>query len=389
MTLISFFDEDPLDNIGDILFLNPDLCIFLGESSATMTKCLNRIRKLLDSRKLPTQVLAQSVPYGDMDSAKDVLTRLVAKYPDAILDVSGGSEMMISLAGTISETFDVPIYQRRRRSSHIHWQNGFKYTTNRVHLTVSEVVSLHCGVILNAQKAPKPKEELTRDIRTLWEVARTNMAGYNALCNSLSYLMKRNRSQSELELTVDPSDLSNAPYVDKELLSAMDEAKLIEGLSFENGGLHLRFRSYDMQNLVTKAGCLLEFATCIAAGRSSDSAVGVVMDWDGVVGGSSAQTRNELDVMLTYGMLPVCISCKNGRFDKEALYELDTVSRHFAGRFAKRILVASYVGQPESTVETLKQRAIDMEIVPLFNVQNYSFDEFTGELRKYLPRNSV
>ncbi len=389
MTLISFFDEDPLDNIGDILFLKPDLCIFLGESSATMSKCLSRIRKVLDKRKLSVQLIAQPVPYGDMESARDILTRLVEKYPDSILDVSGGSEMMLSLAGNIADVFDVPIYQRRSRSSRIHWQNGFKYSTSRVHLTVPEVVSLHCGVVLTAQDAPRPREELTRDIRTLWEIARKNMSGYNALCNSLSYLIKRNSSPAVAELTVDPIDFKNAPPIDKELLSAMEEAELIRDLFFENGGLQLRFRSNDIRDLITKAGCLLEFVTCIAAGQCSDSAVGVVMDWDGIMEGDKAQTRNELDVMLTYGMLPVCISCKNGKFDKEALYELDSVSRHFAGRFAKRIFVASYVGQPDSTVETLRQRALDMEIVPLFNVQKYSFDEFTQELRKYLPRNIV
>ena len=32
MTLISIFDPDPLDNIGEILFVNPDKCIFIGES---------------------------------------------------------------------------------------------------------------------------------------------------------------------------------------------------------------------------------------------------------------------------------------------------------------------------------------------------------------------
>ena len=30
MTLISFFDEDPVDNIGDLVFYHPARCIFVG-----------------------------------------------------------------------------------------------------------------------------------------------------------------------------------------------------------------------------------------------------------------------------------------------------------------------------------------------------------------------
>ena len=389
MTLISFFDEDPLDNIGDILFLKPDVCVFLGENGSTMERHLKGIRKVLDNRKLPTQIIGQSVPFGDMASAKDILTRLICKHPDAILDVTGGSEMLIALAGNIADVFDVPIYQRRNRSSRIHWQERFMYPTNRAHLSVADVVCLHGGAILSAQTPPRNNDALTWDIRILWDIARRNMSEYNALCNNLSFLMKRNKSTDPLELVSDPEDYRCATNLDRSMLTAMNDANLIQDLSFENDTVQLRFRNYEIRNLITKAGCLLEIATCIAAGRTSDSAIGVSMDWDGVLSNSTVETKNELDVMLIYGMMPVCISCKNGHFEKEALYELDTVSRHFAGRFAKRIFVASYVDESPATVANLKERARVMGITTLFNVQNYTFDEFAQKLQSHLPRNEV
>ena len=87
---------------------------------------------------------------------------------------------------------------------------------------------------------------------------------------------------------------------------------------------------------------------------------------------------------MTYGMLPVCISCKNGEVKKEALYELETITEHFAGRYAKKVLVASYVAQDEETAKSLKQRARDMGIIPIFNVHEMTFDEFSQKLKREL-----
>ena len=70
MVLISFFDEDPLDNIGDILFLKPEICIFLGEKSIIKDKKLDPMRTILQRRGLSTQIRGESVPAGDMEAAE-------------------------------------------------------------------------------------------------------------------------------------------------------------------------------------------------------------------------------------------------------------------------------------------------------------------------------
>ena len=102
MTLISFFDEDPVDNIGDILYLMPKRCIFLGESKLMKKRKRNIIEDFVKSRDLDVELVFRSLPSGDIDATLSLLRDLMVEYPDSIFDVSGGTELLIAAAGIIS-----------------------------------------------------------------------------------------------------------------------------------------------------------------------------------------------------------------------------------------------------------------------------------------------
>ena len=172
MTLISIFDPDPLDNIGDILFFNPHKCIFIGESPTLSKKERRRINSFLEHRSMETLIEYHCIPRGDLQEATDRMARLVSDNPDCIFDVSGGTEMLLQLAGRMTEMFDVPIYQRRGPGGNILWQRDCFMDPGRVSLTVEEVVALHSGVVLDAVSPPKVGEPLFRHIPKLWEIAR-------------------------------------------------------------------------------------------------------------------------------------------------------------------------------------------------------------------------
>jgi hypothetical protein len=371
-----------------VLYLKPQVCIFVGESSVISKRKKNILSHLLEGRGLSMEISFQCIPYGDMGEATDRLTRLVMEHPDCILDVTGGTEMMIALAGFLAGKFDIPIYQRKGRSGQILWQLNCDLPNETAALTVKEVVALHSGSILGTYPTPDPKGELAKDIPLIWDVSRKNPGAYNSLCNALAQLVEKNASSDPLELVVDGNTYRKAPYIDIDMLQELEKVGILREVNTQWGGITLRFRDGEVKRLLTKAGDLLELATWLAAAHADDRAMGIRLDWDGIEpeDRGEVQTTNELDGMMTFGLIPVCVSCKNGEVKKEALYELDSVSRHFAGRFAQRILVASYVDRSKSTVDTLKRRARDMHIVPLFDVHKYSFEEFARELQKHFPK---
>lgn len=384
MTLISFFDPDPLDNIGDILFFQPRKCIFVGESHMIGGTEREKIDRFLRNRGMDTVVEYRTISYGDLEGATDILARIVMEYPDCVFDVSGGTEMLLSLAGRIREMFDIPIYQRRGQSQELLWQLDCNLDPGKVTLTIEEVVALHSGKVLEALSPPKSHEQLYKDIPKLWEIARMDPEAYNRTCQCMAYLIKHNESTAPHKLRISKQIQSRAPgRIDRKILEKLEEAGLICDVQSTDSGLQLTFCSDDLPELLKKAGNLLELVTCMAGSFADDSAMGISMDWDGVVESYGISgTRNELDVMLTVGLIPVCISCKNGVIDNKALYELDTVSRHFAGNFAKRILVATYVTQNAQSAQFLAQRAKDMGIIPMFDAHLYSFEEFKNKLRE-------
>ena len=72
--------------------------------------------------------------------------------------------------------------------------------------------------------------------------------------------------------------------------------------------------------------------------------------------------------MVMRDLIPLFISCKNGEVHKEALYELDTVAKKFGGKYGKKYLIATYLSSDKESVKYLKQRAKDMNITLIDNI---------------------
>lgn len=388
MTLISFFDEDPLDNIGDILYLLPKRCVFLGDDKLMKKRKRALMEQFLRKRGMDTKIVFRSLPRGDIDGALELLRKLISEYPDSIFDVTGGTELHLAAAGIVSGMYDIPLYQRNGKSGKILWQYGCALESQPASVSVSEVIALHSGAIIhdNAFCRPTLTPALRRDIFRLWDIAKEFPARWNNTCTALGALAVRNETNDALQIVARGQlDMDIFYQADMPMLADLVSEGFITNLDYPQGGISFCFRDEDIRMIFTKAGTLLELYTYLAVEWADDRAVSVCLDWDGIDADKpGVQTRNEVDVMMTYGMLPVCISCKNGEFDKTALYELDTVSKHFMGRYGKKVLVASYVGQIEDTVKTLEQRARDMNIIPIFQVHQMTFEEFSQKLKSKL-----
>ena len=111
--------------------------------------------------------------------------------------------------------------------------------------------------------------------------------------------------------------------------------------------------------------------------------IGVHLDWDGIINGWLPDVVNEVDVLLMKDNIPTFISCKNGRVDKDALYELDTVTQKFGGKYAHKIIIS-----PQSNDETLSERAREMGIDLVDEeIFDWTEDEFKYYLKNIYERN--
>ena len=109
-----------------------------------------------------------------------------------------------------------------------------------------------------------------------------------------------------------------------------------------------------------------------------DAMTGVVLDWDRRT--REAASVNEIDVLLTRGMIPIFISCKNGGYGEEELYKLAAVAARFGGRFAKKALVAAGTSGSPARDAYFARRAADLGICLIPGVHTLSQAEICKAL---------
>ena len=168
-------------------------------------------------------------------------------------------------------------------------------------------------------------------------------------------------------------------------------AGLVSGYRVFDGRISYRYKNDFVRSCMSKAGNILENYVYMCAvmlseresGFFGDIAVSVSADWDGV---PQSGTKNEIDVVAMHGFVPVFISCKNGGAKKEALYELDTVARHYGGEHAVKILVTTSDRANESARLSLIERAENMGIAVIGDTDVISAEKFIARLRAICVR---
>ena len=111
---------------------------------------------------------------------------------------------------------------------------------------------------------------------------------------------------------------------------------------------------------------------------------GVYIDWDGIIEDedSAIETRNEIDVIMMKGIIPVFVSCKNGQIDTEELYKFNSVAEHFGGKKAKKVLVATALGN-DSHSDSIRKRAVDMKIKLIEGLQYMNEEAIAKKVKNF------
>ena len=79
--------------------------------------------------------------------------------------------------------------------------------------------------------------------------------------------------------------------------------------------------------------------------------------------------------------IPIFISCKNGNFDVDELYKLNTVAERFGSGYAKKVLIASELDKLGYKAEYIRARAEDMRIRLIEDVDRMEDAELDRLLR--------
>ena len=149
------------------------------------------------------------------------------------------------------------------------------------------------------------------------------------------------------------------------------------------------FKNEQVKKALTISGQILELAVAKMMRSIKDDngdplyhdvKVGVVIDWDRTEETDEYRTINEIDVMAMKGSIPIFISCKNGDFDSNELYKLNTVAEHFGNKYSKKVLVSTELNKLGEKSDYIRARMVDMGIRNIENVDEMS----DGEIERVL-----
>ncbi|MBQ9996108.1 MAG: hypothetical protein IJP32_07045 [Clostridia bacterium] len=410
MTLIELFDKTPVENILGSLALKPDKVVYITPESRKAIRAIPNYQKILKGRGIHLEMRVKSIVKNDLEAIVAALYDIVSDPTDNyVIDISGGDEGALVAPGIVLGSTDLRVsaFRMNAISRRGVWFDMRKsddgrrkiertimdYSGNsQVNLTTAENIFLHGGRIYGTSHTFRRDDPVCEDLDKLWQICRRDCSGWNAKINRFSGCESQYAAEKDLYCIAN-DDIGRKGGVDRELWNeftsggylVIDEKRSGRGITV------FRYKNEVIHDCLTKAGSLFEYYTYKTALRCErngvpvyDSATtGIVLGWNEDID----STRNEIDVMLMAGMVPVFVSCKNGSVETDELYKLNTVAKKFGVGYAKCALAATAFLDPEDRAYSgdaasanIKGRADDMNVRVIGAINRMSAEELENAL---------
>lgn len=412
MTYIEFFDKNAIENICACLIDTPQRVIFIGSSADEMNRHIANYKRVLGGRGHDIEMMVKSIDKRDFDGAVKLLTDIVETYENCVFDITGGEKMLILALGVVFERYkekNIQIHSINVNNNVICDcdKNGKEVFRVIPAFTALENVRIYGGDIVygdidttNVTYRWKLDEDFEKDIENIWKVCKYNPKEWNIQIGILDAVCGAGEaSRDKLTYIAEISDInrflskSKSWFSVKEgIIRKLQMYGLVTEFYRDKKTVKIAFKNEQVKKCLTKAGQALEMKVLVCASNLTDKdgehvytdvQNGVVIDWDGKIrkeGDSKCDTENEVDVMLMHGIVPVFVSCKNGKVTVDELYKLNTVAHRFGGKYAKKVLVATDLDMSGSVAKYILQRAEDMKITVIDNAAKMSEGELSEKL---------
>lgn len=381
---IEFFDIEPLENLITCINFKVDKVIYFGHSDSMTPERIEDTRRALRDICSITEVEFFVVSQRSLQKVLELLEKEILKEMHSgnkcFFDLSGGEDLVLVAMGMLATQYRVPLHKFGLPENELYLLTKWEQVPlidevverRNVQLTLDDIIALHGGVINYRQqkdvKSNLQDKDFKESVKVMWEIANDSQKKWNGLSSVFKECTKYEdeTQRVRVSLKVMRQALKRIPDIIslKELenyLNRLGSEGILDRVSMDEEFIKFSYKSAMIRDCLLDAGCLLELHTYYdreESGKYIDCRVGVHIDWDGDINGREIDVENEIDVMLLEGLTPVFISCKNGRVNQMALYELDAVANRFGGKYVRKELCATQ----EITPGYLK-RAEEMKII--------------------------
>lgn len=405
MTIVEFYDKVSLENIAGALLCNADKIVLIGDNRSRMEKSKHLYDSILQKRGIDTDISYISINRNNLQGIVDVLSRLVISDEELIFDLTGGDDLYLVAIGIIMNK-----YEGRVKCHRFNFYNDTLYdcdadgtvcATLPFFISAEENIAMYGGMIVTDTNKPLHTKiwnfdnELDADIETMWNICKRNAEIWNSRTNLLGFLCDSIDLDEGLSFSAD--DAVICAKLKKKKVSLSDFNRFLHEISNHglinqlntDVGTSFVFKNSDIKRCLTVSGQVLELLIanrmrnlCDEEGKPiyNQVLVGVCIDWDRSDDENRYRTINEIDILAMKGAIPVFISCKNGVFDENELYKLNTVAEHFGDKYAKKVIVSTRLDKFGLKSDYLRARMGDMKIRCIDNITNISDKQLNSML---------
>lgn len=405
MTIVEFYDSDPIENAVSLLLEGAEKIIYIGYNSKQLKRVIEDYSEIASNKGILVEFDSKTANRNDLLSITTVLENIVEVEKECVFDLSGGDDLYLVAAGIV--------YERNKDKVQLHRFNvrngklsdcdadGNVLQTSFKELSLNEIVKCSGGRIIYDTEEPLTTHiwdftpDFVSDVEVLWGLCTKNNRYWNMMISSIGQnTVYKNDDLLSIEINYNALENSlnnkgvNDNYV-KEFFKKLSSCGFIKDLVITEHTLSYKYKNNDIKECLSKAGLLLELFIMIKAtalknedGSSyyTDALTGVMIDWNDEEIEDRRPVRNEIDVLLVKGLVSVFVSCKNGEVEVDELYKLSTVANRFGGKCAKKVIIAPSIDEMGKKAEYIAERANEMGIKIIKD-----FDEFTdGKLNSVL-----
>ena len=339
--LIKLYDEEQILNLISAYVLSMDKVFFLYKKEQE-----NLIHNPLIERLIRTETEYIEYTYGTLAG---ILQRF--SNDTVYVDVHGGDDLAVSMVSQFAKDDGYILVYPGMTTGQIYFLEGEQVRTEKLEmpkLTVRQIIELNGGSVRNLPESYFD-DHGRKAVEECLNARRKNARKWNAFCKAMGALGNR---QKESDVWIaDEKFFRTYDDVLEKLRHVFDEIRN------EDGKTALHFHDSGYKILVTDTGVPFEYETyyqILDSGAFDDEDLRVNIDWNG---GAfvSGDPNSELDVVASKDSRLISISCKAGKYDQQAIYEVKANADKFGGERAVPVLCVDIETEKPEYVEKARE----------------------------------
>ena len=403
MIIVEFFDKVSLENIFGALMCRPERVIFVGPGIEKMEHVAERYRAILTNKGINTELSCVGVSKNNLSAIVDKLSEIVEEYKqECIFDLTGGEDLYLVAVGIIIQKYGNTVQCHRFNFMNDRLidcdADGKTLEVKSFDISVEDSISIYGGDVVAESDTEfftydwDFNSDFISDIEAMWEICKKNPKLWNSQINTFGTILDSFDMEASLVISFDQQVADDMLYEKRVrytllpwMLRDLQREGLITSLYIDDK-VSFKFKNEQVKKCLTVAGQILELfiASRLILLKDEDGSplyhdvkVGTVIRWGQPDNEYDTPTINEIDVIAMKGAIPIFISCKNGFFDNNELYKLNTVAERFGNKYAKKVLVATDMDKLGPNADYLIARMDDMGIRRVTDLDQMSDNELT------------